>query len=152
MTTESVMPVHPRQWWIRMHVVLLVFGGILAILIGIWAFAAQDELLDAQLPQLGSIESKSDESDEWNLIAWDKQLWPKEAVTAPKKGPAPKPPKAELIAIVQQGNAVKAAIDFGQGMQYLSRGDEHKGVAVQEILESKVKLSFKGRSYFLELP
>ena len=94
----------------------------------------------------------SDVPQEWDLLAWDKSLWPIKTAAPKQKGPAPKAPKATLIAIIALGDERQAAIDFGSGMQYMKIGDTHKKMSLIAIKTNAVELRFLEQTIRLDLP
>lgn len=91
-------------------------------------------------------------SEEWDLLAWDKTLWPRQAAAVAQQAPPPPPPKATLTAIISVNNTQQAAIDFGNGLHYMRIGDQHKKMTLVRIHTSSVEMSFRDQNIRLDMP
>lgn len=142
---------HPRRQWLLLLSCSGGTGFLLLIAVAAWAF--QVPALDTSAATVpATVVDGPDVDPAWDLLVWDKALWPREAAPVEQKGPPPKPPKAALLAIVEQGSDIQAAIDFGQGMEYLRVGDERRELHILAIQQDRVQVRFHEQTFFLELP
>ena len=149
---SAFKPKSPQSLWQN---VLLACVALACLLVLLAALLLRDvQLREATvLPALKTdTTAGAVQAAEWNSLAWQKNLWPEQQrAAAPKQAPVRRP-TAKLIAIVQQGDDVKAAIDAGDGMHFLRVGDSHKRMTLVSIDIDKVEMEFQSQRFYLELP
>ena len=145
----------PRVNYVRGLLVVAVVVVLLNIM-AVVVFMKMKQRQPSALPAMNyAAHAMQSENFVWNNLIWEKPLWPQNVQAAPQvQVRQVAAPKIELIAIVQRGNDVKAAVDAGNGMQYLYVGDQINGLQVKaiDVDRDRVELVYQGRPVILELP
>lgn len=152
--TESppTQPQSPQTVW-QKYVLLHALAALLVLVFAVWVLSQVLVREPTTLPALETGNSATSlQTAPWNSLVWEKALWPEQAVAAAPQRAAVKRPATNLIAIVQQGDDIKAAIDAGDGMYFLRIGDTHKQMTLLAIETDKIEMEFQGQRFFLELP